>query len=208
MKIKILKEAKPKQNTNEIVHAFIITLDLRHDRTSLCGQPGDKYSWNNNVHLKKVTCPNCLVLADQLLEAGKITLAHKDEMRAVPTALLKVVYSQEIVTDYASEESYGEWSKEMNSKFLGVCLKTNNPYHIEYKASEEIGPGDKVYVAWCTYSQGDTFGSATGEFDVLKISSKPLDIEEMRALGYEKHRDYFGGLDEVFIEETIVEYES
>lgn len=205
MKVKILKEADQKAPAKKIVHGFYISLDKEEDVLSLCGQPGDKYSWNNNVHLKKITCPKCLVMADQLLESGKIILVQDDVMRESPAATLKIVYSQEIVTDYASEEAYGEWQKEMNSKFEGVCLKTSSPYHLEYSTRENIRPGDKVYVAWCTYGTGDTFGHSSGEFDIIKVSKEPLDMEEMRSIASSRHNDYFGGLEEVFIETSQIQ---
>ena len=202
MKIKIIKET-----TGRKVHAFVWLLDNDVSKTSLCGQAeAERYSWETNVNLEKTNCPDCLVEADRLLELGKIKI-DKGNILENPLTLLKVAYQEEVTFEQEQEETYGGWQTDYDSSFLGVGLKADTPYHKEYKSLEKINVGDTVYVAWCTYGEGDTFGRASGMFDIVKVSKEPISEEEANDLANKKHNDYFGGVDSVSIDIATVKEE-
>lgn len=70
-----------------------------------------------------------------------------------------------------SDEKYGSWSTVLDPSVDGVRF---TDYPIPYNGDEfevcfDADIGDKVYVLWMVYSDGDSFGTCTGKHEVLWV---------------------------------------
>jgi hypothetical protein len=90
---------------------------------------------------------------------------------------LYVAYTQICTNSEESEEEYGSWSKEHD--FTVNSVHINNPkfseeYNYDFNVENiavpvEVKSGDVVYVLSITYSDGDSFGSSSGEGEILYV---------------------------------------
>jgi hypothetical protein len=116
---------------------------------------------------------------------------------------------------YVSYREYPEWLREPDpddrwdageqdrqAVFSEVSVSSPNTPLYEVCNGEDLEPGTLVYVAWCRFSTGGTFGSTHGRFDVMGVFLTREEAERANLGAEEKHRDYFGGLEETFVELT------
>lgn len=74
------------------------------------------------------------------------------------------------VYSHKSEEEYGSWSQEYNFNVIHVSLEDSNRYTTEnFTIPGEINSGDEVFVLYMIYSSGDSFGSSSGNGEVLWV---------------------------------------
>lgn len=86
------------------------------------------------------------------------------------------VQYESICTDYyRSDEPYGDWSESFDFSVKGVSISSRGRWgglaHDEDKigVSFEAEAGDKLYVLWITYGQGDSFGHGSGYGEILWV---------------------------------------
>lgn len=82
---------------------------------------------------------------------------------------LYVQYEQNTISSYHSGEQYGDWSAEYDFRVTGVSLTPRSRCYEEEFGLPEVKAGDAVFVLWMTYSSGDSFGSSTGNGEVLWV---------------------------------------
>lgn len=81
-----------------------------------------------------------------------------------------VQYYQRLVSHQPSKEQYGDWSRQYESGIEGVVLDRYHRYHLEeFSVCSQLVPGDKAYVIWMTFSDGDSFGRSRGEIEVIWV---------------------------------------
>lgn len=83
---------------------------------------------------------------------------------------LYVKYELNCLDNYHSGEQYGDWYAHYDFSVKGVSLSEPEAYGCYEKFGlKEVELGDVVYVLWMTYSSGDSFGSSTGNGEVLWV---------------------------------------
>lgn len=90
-------------------------------------------------------------------------------------SLVYVQYTDICVNSYRGEGSYADWSTTNDFTVEGVTL--DNKHRWGYDAiqiAQNVKVGDRVWVLWMTYSDGDSFGSASGKGEVLWVFTDPV----------------------------------
>lgn len=96
------------------------------------------------------------------------------------------------------DDSWDIGIQDAGGQYMGVSLSKPGLYFKEFDI-DNIGPGDTVFVVWCKYTTGCTFGRTEGQFDAM-VCTDYKDIASLTDLLYKKHADYFGGVEETFVE--------
>lgn len=91
------------------------------------------------------------------------------DQRGIALVPVYVQYVQDTISSYHSGEQYGDWSAEYDFRVTGVSLTPRDRYSEEKLGLPEVKAGDVVYVLWMTYSSGDSFGSSSGNGEVLWV---------------------------------------
>ena len=68
---------------------------------------------------------------------------------------LRCEFSQRCVKDKRERGQFGSWSKEYENRLGMVSIEKDHP---DVVADLDIKEGDRVYVVWCEWSDGDSFG--------------------------------------------------
>lgn len=145
---------------------------------------------------------------------------------------LYVSIDSKCIHSYYEDCEWGSWEETYTNSLDGVSLDKDRFYCPESAPIDfEVVKGDIVYVVWCEYSGGDSFGSGTrNHTDVIHIfKDKDLACDAYRILdgsdgeGYNNWTvkfksdsgeemsycrpwlGYFDSLDEIHVEEVIVE---
>lgn len=131
---------------------------------------------------------------------------------------------------FYEDREYGSWEETWTNSLEGVHIE-DNVLCEKVPVDFEVVKGDIVYVVWCEYSSGDSFGSGTrNRTEVIHIfKDKDLAWDAYRILegpdgeGYDNwtvkfksdsgkemsyHRPwlgYFDSLDSIYVEEAIIE---
>lgn len=146
----------------------------------------------------------------------------------------KVEIERDCYESYHSGEQFGDWSESFSNEFKGITLDNSIEYP-DVVSSLKFKTGDIVYVVWVEYSYGDSFGhadcagtevvavfkDATAAYELKNAierqdtSSQDWDTKYQLELTTSDGQhfkfstiswhDYFGGLDEVHVEEAILE---
>lgn len=125
------------------------------------------------------------------------------------------------------QESYGEWSETLESTINSVHLVTDNYLSGEhFEIGCNVSVGDILYILVITYSDGDSFGSRSGNTEVLWVFQNELLAERARKYVEENKNaytfkffiediseitvgnpasDYFSGITSIDIHELILE---
>ncbi len=139
--------------------------------------------------------------------------------------MIYVDYSGWCLNDERSDEPYGEWSEEWDFSVNAVfaqgyhsCERIDVPFNYDI--------GDTVHVLYMRYSDGDSFGNASGKGEVLWVFREGILAEKARqAILDNPHSsrikcydeslnemyicnpasDYFSHIEDVYIESFIVE---
>lgn len=90
---------------------------------------------------------------------------------------LFVQYKSVCVEEYHSGEQYGDWSAEYDFTVKGVStasLKSGKYRQTDYLEEEfevdfDATPGETIWVLSMVYSSGDSFGSSSGNGEVLWV---------------------------------------
>jgi len=100
-----------------------------------------------------------------------------------------VGYNASCNSSHKSDEEYGEWSADYSSNIEHVISKkprTSSIIYEEFEVACEIG--EDVHVLSCEYSEGNSFGCSTGNFEILQVFTNLEDAEEVR-----KYLDFHQG---------------
>lgn len=103
---------------------------------------------------------------------------------------LFVQYKQTVISSVIPDEPYGPWSTELDFKPTKVTI--DRPTGYEYEAFEldfDVNRGDKVYVLTIIYSSGDSFGSSTGNGEILWVFKDATKAKEVAKL-YDNSESY------------------
>lgn len=209
MKVKKIKEADKKTAYKTVVHALPIESfnDIRSTKVfGLCGAPRDsKKPANGNISTyiaSDVTCADCLVKLDQLLENGILDITPNKFITHIHTTPLYVVYNHG-QTEVTDTDEYHD--VELNEAFEKICLSTDNPYHKVYNFTDKVNVGEELWIAWCTYYSGDTFGSTGGNFEILEISKEQIELKDAEDYAHTRWNGYFEGVEEVYVNKVVVQ---
>ena len=140
-----------------------------------------------------------------------------------------VQYSQMCTYNHQSTEQYGSWGTRYDSSVEGIVLDRYHRYYLEeFSVAPQFVPGDIAYVLWMTYGTGDSFGSSSGEIEVLWVF-KDFDVASAARDQIEKQIkqdaysltfrdeegidrclsnpcwDYFSGLEDLYLSEFLVD---
>lgn len=146
----------------------------------------------------------------------------------------KVDIERDCYESYHSGEEFGEWRESYNNEFKGITMDDSIEYP-DVSSSLKFKTGDTVYVVWVEYSYGDSFGGAncagTETVAVFKdaesayVLKRAIETQNTSKGDWDNRyqldvttpdgqkfkfstiswHDYFGGLDEVHVEEAIIE---
>ena len=88
------------------------------------------------------------------------------------------------------QEEYGSWSTDLHFSVEGVFLSKDRRYHYEeIEVDFDVKVGDEVHVLYMIYSSGDSFGSSTGNGEVIWVfKDKMLAVEVAKE--YENTEEY------------------
>lgn len=110
---------------------------------------------------------------------------------------LFVQYQQTTVDSYHSGEEYGEWSADYDFKVQSVSTASLESKYRRYDYREErfevdfeATSGDTIWVLSMTYSSGDSFGSSTGNGEVLWVF-KSRKHAEQAADNFNENKDTY-----------------
>lgn len=84
---------------------------------------------------------------------------------------LYVQYNEICEFHERGEEDYADWHEEYSFEIVSVSLTTQHINYDEDKFTVNFTcvEGDPVYVLYMTYSDGDSFGSATGKGQIIWV---------------------------------------
>lgn len=110
-----------------------------------------------------------------------------------------VEYSESYTTvrDADPSDNWDQGDQDAGGQYVGVSLSRPGWYHKEFDLPVQVG--DTVYVVWCTYTEGCTFGHTSGKFDAM-VCIDYKDIDALKEQLKCKHDDYFGGVDALYTE--------
>ncbi len=83
-----------------------------------------------------------------------------------------VQHKQYCTNSTQSDESYSEWSASYDSEITGASLSPKYGDE-EFEVSFECTPGIPVFVLSMTYTTGDSFGSSSGNLEILWVFKDP-----------------------------------
>lgn len=211
MKIKIrskpMKEAR-KKKLPQVVHG--IPMGDSYPPHLLCGTQF-QYLDITTSKPKTITCPKCLVAMDEGLENGSLLLNKTNNLVKADNYKEEVfvVYTESRVSVEAPDEEPGPWdwrgTDDLNAKFDYVSIEQpSNPLHELAHANFPIEAGDKVFVAWLNFTDGDTFGQTRGQFESKGVFKTRKEAEASLKGAQQEYSGYFSELESVHVEETIV----
>lgn len=111
---------------------------------------------------------------------------------------LFVQYTETTIDSYHSGEQYGEWSAEYDFKVRGVStasFEAGTHCRVDVREEEfevdfEATPGDTIWVLTMIYSSGDSFGSSSGNGEVLWVF-KSRELTEQAADQFEDDSEQY-----------------
>lgn len=81
-----------------------------------------------------------------------------------------VEYNVISLGSYQSDEPYGDWWEDLDFEVKGVSIgKPARVVTEDFNINENFNIGDEVWVVYMIYSSGDSFGSSTGNGEVLWV---------------------------------------
>ena len=97
---------------------------------------------------------------------------------------------------HESEEQYGDWSSSYSNSFDSVKQISKYP---DLVSVEKLKIGDSVFVVWCEWSSGDSFGNSyCGNTEGVAIFSKEEDALGLSDAIYKKRKDFKASTGQVF----------
>ena len=213
MKIKIKKSVKEAAKKKKVKQEPVIhgrTTDSSYPLKILCGEDVTRLDLSTTSP-DRITCPNCLVKVDEGLENGSLLINNGNRLVSAKNYIeeLYVVYTEtpEMINEPDEEPGPWDWrgDKDLHTTFDHVSLsQPASPYHeLEY-AKFPVAVGDKVFVAWVNFTDGDTFGSTRGQFAVEGIfKTREEAVNALEGVS-SKYAGYFSRLENVFVDEAIV----
>lgn len=91
-----------------------------------------------------------------------------------------------VISDYEYEDvsEYGSWSREASYNVFGAHLRYNDLSTLEEFAvpNKYAKAGSEVYVLWVEYSTGDSFGTSTGNGEIMWVFGSETNAEEAKKL--------------------------
>jgi hypothetical protein len=77
------------------------------------------------------------------------------------------------------EKEFGSWSEDIDFSIAGVSTRESRQYSNEqFDVDFDAVPGDTVFVLYMTYSTGDSFGSSSGNGEIIWVFSDRLVAQE------------------------------
>lgn len=91
-----------------------------------------------------------------------------------------------------SDEPYGDWTADYDFEVTSVTLE--KPQHVcdyeTFNTSFNVEEGDSIYVLSMIYSSGDSFGSSSGNGEVIWVF-KDVEFAKAAAQALRKHENDF-----------------
>lgn len=85
-------------------------------------------------------------------------------------SLVYVQHRNVVVRDWKDKGSYASWGKEAEFVIDGVALDTSLRWGYDaIQIAPAILEGDEVWVLYVTYRSGDSFGSYTGQGEIIWV---------------------------------------
>jgi len=104
---------------------------------------------------------------------------------------LFVKYKSYCLNSFQSEKDYGDWGSTNDFSVEGVTLTKPEDYNFEeFEVPDSVKKGDDVYVLWMSYSTGDSFGSSTGNGEIIWVFSDKKLGEKAKAL-WNNSKEYY-----------------
>jgi len=99
----------------------------------------------------------------------------------VPMYGYKVEFSTACLWSEHSGEQYGDWHETWSNALIGIRKRTDPDKGYPDVVSEHDYPvGSDVYIVWCDYDEGDSFGWATSRgCEVAAITASSAVAEEL-----------------------------
>lgn len=139
--------------------------------------------------------------------------------------MIYVNYTSICTNSYHDGEQYGDWSEDWDFYVDDVSLRAKGSSYDKYPIEAEVG--DTIYVLYVRYSDGDSFGHASGKGMIVYASEDLDEITRLRdayednvkddycvsfefetshgTLRVSVENDYFGGHDSSEIKSFIVQ---
>jgi len=92
------------------------------------------------------------------------------------------------ISHYRDEKEYCEWRSEYDFCVKGVSITHKKEYDEEKYSLPDIKIGDVVFVLYMIYSSGDSFGSSTGNGEILWVF-KDAELGEKAKAKFEAEND-------------------
>lgn len=86
---------------------------------------------------------------------------------------LKVKESSYVIREETSDKDYGEWYIENHHSIDGVVISETGEYELDVQI------GDKVFVLYMLYTDGNSFGSESGLGEVLHVFKTYKEADEV-----------------------------
>lgn len=187
-----VKEAAKPKKEKILVHGVVRSYKPNTFNRPLCGEN----SWTMTYYPNKITCPKCLVILDENLENGKWSINKSNEITYSDEYVQKIYFAW---TENPVEQDY---ENNLNAKFDYISTeepKGTHNYGIEI-VTFPMQKGDKVFVAWQSYSVNDSYGMTTGQFRFVGA----FKTEQEAQASFTEENDEVEVIESSHVEETIV----
>lgn len=85
-------------------------------------------------------------------------------------SLVYVQYREVCVHSERGEGSYADWARDNEFSIDGVTLDKSHRWNYDaIQIAPAVVEGDRVWVLWLTYRDGDSFGSETGKGEIMWV---------------------------------------
>lgn len=82
------------------------------------------------------------------------------------TSVKLEVYNKAYTRHESSDEPYGDWSRDTDNDVQNLTIAKDC---WDVIADFDVEVGDKLYLVWCEYGEGDSFGSSSGETEFIAV---------------------------------------
>ena len=95
---------------------------------------------------------------------------------------------QECISSKRAKKEYGNWSAEYSNKLNSITIVDNHP---DIVAPLNVKDGDQVYVIWCEWHEGDSFGRAlNGGYEAVGVFKDSESAAQLARWLDKLHKDY------------------
>ena len=120
---------------------------------------------------------------------------------------------KQYVENLGGKDPEDRWTRDSTASTVWVeCAKLCKEYRYDTLPVDfDVKPGDTIYLLYALYSTADSFGSDSGNYELLEVHQH-IDKARLRENYYKNSKDYslpwigyFDSLDELRIEEFVVQ---